>query len=89
MSRHRQYHPSATHTERQLAARAAFELLCGKREYGEMGERLPPTSSSNSTRGGEQLAWSTLVWSRPLMRASTVAEAAAETQCWMQEAIAV
>ena len=60
MSRHRQYHPSATHTERQLAAHAAFELLCGKREYGEMGERLAPTSSSNPTRGGEQLEWSTL-----------------------------
>jgi hypothetical protein len=60
MSRHRQYHPSATHTERQLAARAAFELLCGKREYGEMGERFPPTSCTNSTRGGEQLEWSTL-----------------------------
>jgi len=55
MNRHRQYHLRATHTERQLAARAAFELLCGKREYGDIGERLRPTSSSIQTRGGEQL----------------------------------
>ncbi len=61
MSHRRQYHPSATHTERLLAARAAFELLCEKREYGEMGARLRPTSSSSPTHGGEQLDfWSAL-----------------------------
>ena len=57
----RQYHPKATHTERQLAARAAFELLCGKRQYGEVGGSLEPTSSSIQTRGSAQLDfWSAL-----------------------------
>jgi len=56
----RQYHPRATDTERQLAARAAFELLCGKREYGEMERRIPPISSSNATRASEQRGWPAL-----------------------------
>ncbi len=57
----RQHQPRATDTERQLAARAAFELLCGKREYGEAGGSLEPTSSSIQTRGSEQLDfWSAL-----------------------------
>jgi hypothetical protein len=60
MNHYRQYHHRAAHTERQLAARAAFEMLCGKREYAEMGGRLQPTSSSIQTFGSEQLdlfAW--------------------------------
>ena len=58
MSHHRQYHLRAAHTERQLAARAAFELLCGKRDYGEMGEPVREPSSSSPTCLGEQLDWS-------------------------------
>jgi len=56
----RQYHPRATDIERQLAARAAFELLCGKREYGEVERRRPTTSSSNATRASERRDWPAL-----------------------------
>jgi len=74
----RQHQPRATDTERQLAARAAFELLCGKREYGEMERRPPPISSSNPSRASEQRDWPALVCSRPLERAPTTAAEAAD-----------
>jgi hypothetical protein len=56
----RQFHPRVTDPERQLAARAAFELLRSKREYGEVELRPLPTSSSNATRASEQRDWPAL-----------------------------